>query len=253
MARRGRATAPSLTLAPTPDAPFVSYLDPDGYLWLDEYARWPVSQGLKVLDEQRGSTARGPAFVATASGTITYNAVRTFTIAAGIATAYRFDSAGKVIATISSAVGATSRAHYSTRSVIGGQSYLAVQDGTFAGYQLPLGGRVAETPGHAAVVTPVGTVTYLRQRTVTVQPGSYTAYQFGPHGDVVSSRTVGIGSASSAHFTARSLRDGIPYLAIDDGAWSGYLLPETAGVSDDDPVADGDPGRGYLRRVSIRA
>ncbi len=45
-----RATAPSLTLAPTADEPFVSYLDPDGYLWLDEYARWPVSQGLKVLN-----------------------------------------------------------------------------------------------------------------------------------------------------------------------------------------------------------
>lgn len=44
------ATVASLALGPSGNLPFVSYLDPYGYLWLEEYARLPISNGEKVFN-----------------------------------------------------------------------------------------------------------------------------------------------------------------------------------------------------------
>lgn len=45
-------TAPSLALSPTTqrDRPYTTWVDKDGYLWLEEYAKWPADTGERVLN-----------------------------------------------------------------------------------------------------------------------------------------------------------------------------------------------------------
>ena len=72
----------------------------------------------------------------------------------------------------------------------------------------------------------------LQARRFTVAGGDHTGYQFTAKGDVIGSKTVGIGPAGSgALYDVRvDVPNKGPHLHVVNGAWRNYWLPESAAV-----------------------
>jgi hypothetical protein len=74
---------------------------------------------------------------------VIFGVARRVTFSAGTYTAYRFDSSGHVTTSRRASLSRTSGATATSRAVINGRAYVAIMNGIWAGYWMPLGGGVA--------------------------------------------------------------------------------------------------------------
>jgi spore germination protein YaaH len=74
---------------------------------------------------------------------VIFAAARKVTFSAGTYTAYRFDTSGHVTSSRRASLPRTSGAAATSRAVINGRAYVAIMNGIWAGYWMPLGGGVA--------------------------------------------------------------------------------------------------------------
>jgi spore germination protein YaaH len=77
------------------------------------------------------------------SDRLVFGGARRVTFSAGTYTAYRFDSTGHATATRRASLSRVSGAAVTSRAVINGRPYVAIMNGIWAGYWMPLGGGVA--------------------------------------------------------------------------------------------------------------
>ena len=159
-------------------------------------------------------------------GLITYTPPRTLTFLSGSHTGYRFDSGGRVIAARTASLSRASGAPTSQRStLIPGQSgaWFQVTAGIWAGYWVPESAAVY-LPGIASQTT------FSPLAAVAFGAGSHTGYRFDAAGQITASRLASLSRASGASAGARAIINGQPYLAIANGIWAGYWVPESASV-----------------------
>ena len=62
---------------------------------------------------------------------------------------------------------------------------------------------------------------------MTVRAGTQTGYRFDSSGAVTATRRATLGTVSGANINARAVINGRVYLAVVNGIWAGYWLPET--------------------------
>jgi serine protease AprX len=151
------------------------------------------------------------------------NPARRVAFRAGSHVGYRFDVAGRVTASKAATLAAPSGAAADRRAVIVGQPgrWLHIANGMWAGYwiresaRVGIGGTVESQP------LPVTT-------RVSFGAGSHTGYRFDGNGLITARRTASLAAASGANTSSRSLINGAWYLAITNGIWAGYWIPETS-------------------------
>jgi spore germination protein YaaH len=108
---------------------------------------------------------------------------------------------------------------------------------TSAGYRLSILAGAADLAGNpiapwsASFTTAPGTV-FAPARSLTVKPGTYTAYGIGAGGDVTAAKTLTFARASGAKVSQRATLPNLPgrWLYVENGAWAGMWLPEAAGT-----------------------
>ena len=143
----------------------------------------------------------------------------------GTTTGYRFDSAGNVTASRSATLSQTSGASTDRRGTIPGQPgrWLRIVNGIWAGYWVRESSRV-RIPGQIEQQSLPGTTR------ATFAPGAHTGYKFSSGGSVTGTRQATLGDWSGANANIRAIINGSPYLAITNGIWAGYWVPESSAV-----------------------
>jgi hypothetical protein len=159
-----------------------------------------------------------------ASGVTIYSPPRALTFRAVTHTGYRFDGAGRVIASKTATLSRTSGAPTSQRSEAipahPGPWFL-ITAGIWDGYwvrespNVYLPGISSETP-----FTPA--------RTVTFAPGTYVGYRFDSVGRVTASKAATLPRSSGASASKRAIINGRSHLLVTNGIWAGYWVPESS-------------------------
>jgi len=93
-------------------------------------------------------------------------------------------------------------------------------NGIWAGYWVRESSR-ARVPGQIEQQSLPGTTR------ATFAPGAHTGYTFSNGGSVTGTRQATLWDWSSANTNARAIINGSPYLAITNGIWAGYWVPES--------------------------
>jgi hypothetical protein len=160
-----------------------------------------------------------------------FNPPRTLTFQAGTYTGYKFNSTGGVTASKTYALVQPSVAptnQWATVPVRGG-NYYSITAGVWAGYWVQGSSRITISAAPA-----IPTVEeFATARPVTVPAGSRTAYKFWSSGQVRTSKLLTLAGPTVVWATKRS---GIPsqlgrFYYVTLGAWEGYWLQETAGMT----------------------
>jgi spore germination protein YaaH len=71
---------------------------------------------------------------------------------------------------------------------------------------------------------------YASSTRIAFAAGTHTGYRFDSSGAITASRSYTLGSVSGANINARAVINGRLYLAVVNGIWAGYWLPESAAV-----------------------
>lgn len=142
---------------------------------------------------------------------------------AGSHIGYRFDAAGRVTASKAATLAANSGALADRRAVIPGQPgrWLHITNGMWAGYWI----RESARAGIGGIVESQSLPATPR---VSFGSGSHTGYRFNGDGSITARLTATLSASSGANTTGRSLINGAWYLAIANGMWAGYWIPETS-------------------------
>lgn len=299
-------TLTSLSLGPEAGLPWVSFVDPSGHLWLEEYPRDPRERSERVLNgsifalyglydylrlvpesaEASAGRARAAELFDGGATTVQYYALSSFRaatwisrysllhvirnphyhevhtqqllqlqyltgrswyagaadtfrgdyptasqpgsvgFAAGSHWAYRFDSAGRVTASMSRTLPAASGAPNDLRQRIRGRGiYYRITKGAFAGWW------VAEAWPARYQRSLVLRHNYFPDRQVTLRAGTWTAYQYSPSAVVTARRSGTYAAPTSAPASASAVIHGQLHLMISRGRYAGYWLPVTTGVT----------------------
>ena len=151
-----------------------------------------------------------------------YRPTRRVVVKAGAHTAFRIAGGGALSDGITGFFGSTSGAKVSHRGRLPNLPgrWLYVADGAFADHWL------RESPRDH--LKGVSERTSLPASTrITVRPGTQTGYRFDSSGAVTATRRATLGAVSGANVDARAIINGRVYLAVVNGIWAGYWLPET--------------------------
>jgi spore germination protein YaaH len=159
-------------------------------------------------------------------GVTIYDPARALTFRAATTTGYHFDAAGKVVATKTYTLTRASSAATSQRSrIIPGHSgaWFYAVNGIWAGYW------VRESP---TVYLPgiSEKTTFSPVRSVWFAAGTWTGYKFDTSGHVVASKRYPLSRSSWASANARAIINGRSYVAIVNGVWAGYWVPESSSI-----------------------
>lgn len=162
---------------------------------------------------------------------VLFNPPRTLTFQTGTYTGYKFNATGGITGskpyTLTKISGAPTN-QWSTVPVRGGNYYF-VTAGVWAGYWVQASSRITISPA-----PPVPAVEeFATARPVTFPAGTKTGYRFYPSGQVKSSKALTLAGPTVVWATKRS---SIPaqlgrWYYVTVGAWEGYWLLETAGVT----------------------
>lgn len=139
---------------------------------------------------------------------------------------YRFSSSGAV--TASRTVTLTTRVSNATsarKRILNHSIYYRMTSGSLAGYW------VREAYGVASLIGFTGVHEYLVQRTVTVQPGTVTAFRFDSSGTTRSTITRTLRAVSTTRTDRSAWVGGRRYVYIVAGIYAGAWLPLGARVS----------------------
>jgi hypothetical protein len=299
-------TLTSLSLGPEAGLPWVSFVDPSGHLWLEEYPRDPTERSERVLNgsvfglyglhdylrlvpesaESSASRARAAQLFDGGATTVRFYALSTFRalgwisrysllhvirnphyhevhteqllqlqyltglswfaqaadlfrgdyptashpgsvgFAAGTHRAYRFDSAGRVTASMSKKLPAASGAPNDLRRRIRGHGvHYRITKGAFAGWW------VAEAWPSAYNRSLILRHNYIPDRQVTLRSGTWTAYKYSPTAAVVARKVGSYAAQTSAPASSSAIIHGQLHVLISRGRYAGYWLPVTAGVT----------------------
>jgi hypothetical protein len=146
------------------------------------------------------------------SGTVTFNA--------GIHRGYRFDSAGRVLASRDLHLVRSSTAPADRRSrILQRGIYYRVTAGSLSGYW------VAEQYGARVLRGSYAPSRYGVNRTIRFAAGTYSAYQFGTDGAVTSHRTATLVASSSAAFDRSAWWNGRRHVRVVNGIWASMWMP----------------------------
>ncbi|WP_433285783.1 D-glucuronyl C5-epimerase family protein [Micromonospora sp. CA-244673] len=208
-------TLDSLTLGPDPDGPWVTWVDPDGYLWLDEYPDSPPGvRGEQVFNGMIYASygvydywrlTGDPRAVALFDGTAT--------------TVRRYVPTGMRVPGWASRYGIGCPVSYANyhqdHTVQMTMLHRLTHAGLFAAYA-----DVLRADYPYPVVS--GRVVF--------EAGVHVGYRFDSAGQVVASKTMTLGRASMAHTDQRvRVRGRDVHYRIVDGALAGYLVAEEPG------------------------
>ncbi|WP_346120216.1 D-glucuronyl C5-epimerase family protein [Micromonospora coerulea] len=288
----------SLTLSASSAAPWASWTDPNGYLWLEEYPASAGTTGERVLNGhifalygvydywRLTADARAVAVFDGAASTVrrylpthfrmprwasnysmgcptphlTYHQIHTtqhlkvyemthsaifvtnayllrsdypapavygtVSFSAGTHVGYKFSSTGTVTAQKPLSLGRASGALADQRIRVYGRGiYYRITNGALAGY------LVSEAYGQRILLGKVVEHRYTPNRTLFFQPGSYTGYAYDSSGNVTASRRLSFVTATSAPLGATAWVNGRLSYQVTAGAYLGYWLPYTTGLS----------------------
>ncbi len=155
-------------------------------------------------------------------------------VEAGPATGFRFDAAGRILATRTATLSRPSSALASDRRTIPGHGvYLAVSNGLWAGYWIRES-TVAYLPGIA------GDQSFPGPRAVSFQTGTYLGYRFDSGWRLAATKTARLSRTSVAHAGRSAVINGRVYVAVIDGIWAGYWMPGTTSRPDGLACTAGD-------------
>ena len=101
--------------------------------------------------------------------------------------------------------------------------WLYVEDGYFTGRWL------RESAG-AHLRGTSERVSYPADTRIRIRAGTHVGYRFDAAGRVTDSRSRTLASTTTATTGARLVINGVPYLSVTNGTWTGYLLPESSTV-----------------------
>lgn len=146
--------------------------------------------------------------------------------ASGTHPAYRFDSAGKVTASMSRRLPAASSAPNDQRRRIRGHGiYYHMTKGAFAGWWVPEAWPFTYQRSLRLQHN------YFPDRQVLLRAGTWTAYQYDSYAKVLRQRSANYPAPTSAPASASAIIHGQLHLLISRGRYAGYWLPVTAGVT----------------------
>jgi hypothetical protein len=140
---------------------------------------------------------------------------------------YRFDRYGRILASKVITLVRPSGALASARRRVFGRSgvYLQIKDGAFAGY------LVQERSGLSYIRGIVYRIHWDPSRTVTLQRGTYTAYDYGATGIVNARLTLSLARVETMRVSERAIIRGRLHYRVEDGRLAGLWLPATGGVA----------------------
>ena len=171
---------------------------------------------------------------------------RRLNVLPGTTTGYQVVADGRLISALTVTFARSSGASASQRALLPnlpGRWYY-VEDGVWAGRW------VRESP-ISYLAGQTEWVGYPAHPAIALQAGTYTGFQFDANGTVLGGRTASLGKSSAANISARAIINGRPYLAVINGIWAGYWLPESPSVYQPGAVSQVDfPG---LPQVSFSA
>jgi hypothetical protein len=141
----------------------------------------------------------------------------------GSHTGYRFDASGNVTGSRSATLARASGALAGTRATIPGRPgrWLAITNGIWAGYW------VRESP-RAGLAGSVESQSLPGTTRIILASGSHTGYRFDAGGRVIATKTAPLASTSGANLNGRGVINGRTYLAVTNGIWAGYWVPESS-------------------------
>ncbi len=142
-------------------------------------------------------------------------------------TGYKFDSAGRVVAHRTVVLVRASGADASSRRRVLGRSgvYLAISNGTFAGYLVP------ERPGLSYIRGIVYRIPWDPVRKLDVRKGTYTAFSFTADGSIDRRVAATMSATTRMHVAERAIILGRLHYRIIDGPWAGLWLPAGSGIT----------------------
>jgi len=147
----------------------------------------------------------------------------TVRLAAGTWTAYVFDTQGRIVRSKTVGFSRASSAPSDRYTRIKGRGlYYRVTAGSLKGYW------VAEQAEHVHATGQYETARYYPSRNTVFPIGRTVGYRFDANGLRNASRSVSLGSKSSAPFDQTAMFGGRRYARITAGALSGYWVPTTA-------------------------
>jgi hypothetical protein len=157
------------------------------------------------------------------AGTTALSPARRVTFSAGTFTGYQFDEDGDVVGSRVGTLSKSSGASADRRGTIAGQPghWLRIVNGMWAGYW------VRET-SRARILGQVESQALPSTTRVAFAPGTFTGYRFATTGSVTAWHTATLTKSSGANTNARAIINGSPYLAITNGIWAGYWIPESS-------------------------
>jgi hypothetical protein len=140
---------------------------------------------------------------------------------------YKFDRAGRIVARKIVSLSQPSGAYASARRRVFGRSgvYLQMYDGVFAGYLVLERSRLSYIRGI------VYRIDWDPSRVVTLQRGTYTAYEFSSSGVIDAWQTVIFPKLATMKVNERAIILGRLHYRVEDGSLAGLWLPATSGVA----------------------
>jgi len=139
---------------------------------------------------------------------------------AGTQMGYKFDSAGRVLASRGITLSRSSTAPASHRARVRTHSYYyLITAGTLSGYWVQEKAAVVYAPGL------ILSTAYPYSRLATFAPGSHTGWTLTTSGLRAGSRTIHLSHSSSASFNRSGWIDGASYVRIINGTLAGRWVP----------------------------
>lgn len=205
------ASARRVVLAPTSPVPPGSYR-----VTVTSGVRDHVGNALSVNTWTFSVVAPASAWQTTLAGSTRID------LASGSHTGFQFDANGDVSATRSVTLSSASGANVDRRALIVGQPgrWLRVMNGIWAGYWI----RESKRAHMNGNVEQASLATSTR---MTFSAGAHTGYRFGSGGVISDRKTATLSAASGAETNARAVINGAWHLAVTNGIWAGYWVPET--------------------------
>lgn len=152
-----------------------------------------------------------------------YSPDRPMRFVRGKHTAFKLSSDGRVLDKKHADFAQRTDAESTGRTRVDGTAYLKVSSGQLAGWW------VRESP-RQFVRGMTQKKTYVSQRTVRIEDGTYTGYLFDNLGRVTDSRRSTISRDRRADVSARAIINGRTWFKVESGRWAGYWLRDNADV-----------------------
>lgn len=217
------STAVAATVSATPDG-MAATLDPNARLAAGHTFRAVLTGDIR---DRAGNAVAWRAWTFATTPTLyVYSPTKGLLFAAGTTVGYKFDSAGKIIASRSYSLARASGAATDRRSeVIPGHpgGWFRVVNGVWAGYWVPESARV-HLPGVATLVV------YSPVHQVTFTAGTYTAVLWGSGWTVSRTRSATLARPSGASADRWVVINGRQYVRITNGIWAGWWMPLGGGA-----------------------